>query len=179
MNESPSKGQIHYAQADQELFVVRVVGRGNHELSHDLKSLFERLNREDYSPAYIIDLDQCVSLDSTFMGTMAAMALHQSSSRKERSVVVNANATTSRQLTMLGLNYLLDIHATHASAAHVGDADFRKAERTEPLSRTDRIIHMIEAHQRLTDLSSGNEIQFKGVLESLSDSLEQENKEQA
>ena len=178
MSESPSKGQIRYAQADEEVFVVRVVGRGNHELSHNLKNLFERLNRKDYSPAYIIDLDRCVSLDSTFMGTMAAMALHQSSSRKDRSVVVNANATTGRQLAMLGLNYLLDIHATHASATNVGDEDFRKAESTEPLSRTDRIIHMIEAHQHLTDLSSGNELQFKGVLDALTDSLEQESMEQ-
>jgi two-component sensor histidine kinase len=40
------------------------------------------------------------------------------------------------------------------------------------VSKLDRIIMMIEAHERLIDIDSSNEIKFKSVLETLHDSLE-------
>ena len=174
MSETDSKGQVLYARAEGDVVVVRVEGRGNHELSHTLRSLFEKLNRDSYSPSYIIDLAGCVSLDSTFMGTMAAMALHQTSCRQDRAVVVNTNPTTHRQLDMLGLNYLLDIHTRSAATPGVRDEDFLSAQQQAPSSRFNQIVHMIQAHERLTDISSGNEIKFRGVLDALNESLERE-----
>ena len=40
------------------------------------------------------------------------------------------------------------------------------------VDKLNRIIMMIEAHEKLIDASSQNEVQFKGVLQSLKESLD-------
>lgn len=173
MIEPMKKSQILYAQNEDDIVVIRVEGRGNHELSHALKNVVKKFNTRDFSPRYIIDIKDCICLDSTFMGTMAAMALHQTTCRKDRASVVNSNATTERQLTMLGLNYLLDIRTASAKESKK-DTEFQKAEAAQPESRFDQILHMIEAHETLVDADSGNEIKFQAVLKTLGESLRRE-----
>lgn len=179
MNEKPKTGEILYAKADEDVVVVRVVGRGNHELSHTLKILVKELNRKDYSPFYIMNLEKCVSLDSTFLGSMASTAIHQTACRKDRALVVQANTTTDRQMRTLGLHYLMDIHKIPNGNQHPVPEDFKTAQTPDPPSNLERIVHMIDAHESLMDLSSGNEIQFRSVLDSLQKSLERETGEQA
>ena len=173
MNEPTNTDRVLYAREDDDTILVRIMGRGNHELSHTFKSLIDSVNTDSSSGDYIIDLSQCTCLDSTFMGTMAAMALHQTSVRGDRPVVVNANATTERQLTTLGLNYLLDV--CHESMEVATDNKEMKAvEGKCDISQYERITHMINAHETLVDADSGNEVKFRGVLDALNQSLEEE-----
>ena len=173
MAPSSPQGQVLYAQADNDIVVIRVAGRGNFDLSPSLKRVAERFSGPRSSPRYIMDLAQCPSLDSTFMGMMAAMGLHQMTCIKEKIVVVNVNGTTETQLTKLGLKYLLDIHGKDASVLPVPESEFQ-ASRPEAQSRFEQTVHMIESHQALIDANSGNEIQFRSVLDSLSASLDRE-----
>jgi len=174
---SASPGRVLYAQPAEDVVVVRVVGRGALELSPTLRGLAGKLNRYDYSPAYIIDLEQCPALDSTFMGTIASIGLHQAACRKDRTVVVHTDPTTRRQMGMLGLGYLLDVRPSEEGSddvlekipAGVSDS-FDEAELASQ-TRFERIAHMIESHEALIDASSGNEIKFRAVLETLNESL--------
>ncbi|MFW5870033.1 MAG: STAS domain-containing protein [Candidatus Sumerlaeota bacterium] len=173
MNEPSDTDRVLYARVDDDTILVRIIGRGNHELSHTFKSLVDSANTDTTSVHYIIDLSQCTCLDSTFMGTMAAMALHQTAVRGDRPVVVNANATTERQLTTLGLNYLLDV--CHESTEVPADNKEMKAvEGKCDIDQYERITHMIEAHETLIDADSGNEVKFRGVLDALNQSLDNE-----
>jgi anti-anti-sigma regulatory factor len=172
------QGQILYAQTDNDVVVVRVIGRGNFDLSPSLKRVFERFSTAHSSPRYIIDLAQCPSLDSTFMGMIAAMGLRQITCIKERIVVLNTCGATGTQLLKLGLKHLLDIRGKDQHAASVSDSDF---ETSQPgaLSRFEKTVHMIESHQALIDADSGNEVQFRPVIESLSASLDREKRTQS
>ena len=174
---SASPGKVLYAQPAEDIVIVRVVGRGALELSPALRNLARELNRYDYSPAYVIDLEQCPALDSTFMGTIASIGLHQTACRKDRAVVVHTDPTTRRQMGMLGLGYLLDVRPSGEASDEVlgdfpaGSSDsFDEAELASQ-TRFERIVHMIESHEALIDVSSGNETKFRAVLETLSESL--------
>ncbi|HPS03324.1 MAG TPA: hypothetical protein PLA90_17430 [Candidatus Sumerlaeota bacterium] len=174
MPDSTSQSLIQYAQLPDDVVVVRVIGRGDHRLSLALKTLGDQFKRPNYSPRFLFDIRDCTALDSTFMGILAALALHQKSSRQERTVLVNANPTTERQLTTLGLNYLLDIRAGGANGILQTPVQFQNAETAATESRFQQIVHMIEAHQTLVDISSGNEVLFRHVLDSLQESAEHE-----
>ena len=167
-------GQILFGQLGDEVVVVRIVGRGNHELSPTFKRLVDSLNRPDYSPRYVLDLAECVGLDSTFMGTMATLALHQMACRKDRMVLVNANAVTRRQMTTLGLNYLLEIQRDGEREPVAGRERLQQAQRPEGQSRFEKLVHVIQAHQTLVDVHSGNDVVFRQVLDNLHQSLEEE-----
>ncbi len=174
MSDSTQQSVIQYAQTADDVVVVRVVGRGDHRLSHALKTLADRFKRPGYSPRFLFDIRDCTALDSTFLGILAALALHQKSCRPDRTVLFNANPTTERQLTTLGLNYLLDIRAGGANGALPSSVQFQNAEIASTESRFQQIVHMIEAHQTLVDISSGNEVLFRQVLDSLQESAQHE-----
>jgi anti-sigma B factor antagonist len=176
MSDEPNNDRILYAEEENDTVIVRVIGRGNHALSHPFKNMVDYLNTDSTSKHYIIDLSQCTCLDSTFMGTMAAMALHQTSCRGDRPVIINANSTTERQLSTLGLNYLMDV--CH-EPKKIETTDMKEAETKNEISQYERINHMIEAHETLVDADSGNEIKFRGVLDALNDSLENDQESSA
>jgi anti-anti-sigma factor len=176
MDETNGAGdRVLLAQPEDDVVVVRTVGRGNLELSPNLRLVSDRLNRDDYSPRYVMDLCQCDSLDSTYMGVMASMGMHQSSCGKGRLTVVNASDVTERQLNILGLNHILDIHKRGpASEYPPTDVDgFSKVEAPET-SRYASIVHMIESHQALVDAHTGNEVKFRNVMAALANSLQRE-----
>jgi two-component sensor histidine kinase len=113
-------------------------------------------------------------MDSTFMGVVASIGLHQRRLRSNKATVVNVTPHVKELLDLLGLKFLLQIRELEDGAprAKLGkDARFANVPPPE-ISKLDRIVMMIEAHERLIDVDSRNEIKFKSVLETLHDSLE-------
>jgi len=165
---------ILYARLPEDIVVIRVAGKGNHQNSLALREVVNLTGTADKSPSYILDLDKCTTMDSTFMGIIASMALKQQRCVGTRTVVVNMNDHVRDLLSNLGLKYILDMRGAsdgyHARA--LGQANSYSSVETPDLDKIDRIILMIEAHERLIDVSSENEVQFKGVLQSLRDSLD-------
>ncbi|MBI1783630.1 STAS domain-containing protein [Candidatus Sumerlaeota bacterium] len=165
---------ILYARLPDDIVVIRVCGRGNHQNSLALREAANLTGAEGHAPRYIFDLDQCPTMDSTFMGVLASIALKQQKSLGSKCVVVNANDHVRELLNNLGLKFVLDIRAT-PDAAGVNlpgeSGEFAQVDAPQ-VDKLNRIVLMIEAHQKLIDVSSDNEVQFKGVLQSLKDSLD-------
>lgn len=167
------KGQVLYACPEEDVVILRVSGKGDSEISPQIKMISDKFNRTDYSPRYILDLEHCLAMDSTFMGMIAAVALHQIACRDRRLVVVNAEATPQHQLEKLGLKYILEIHEGKLDLSDMETLEFQESPEIHQ-SRFERIIHMIQSHKALIDADSGNEIKFKEVLQTLSESLGRE-----
>jgi anti-sigma B factor antagonist len=68
---------IQYASLPEDIVVIRVSGRANYQNSLALRQVFERTSSEAASPLYVFDLEHCDSMDSTFMGVVASIGLHQ------------------------------------------------------------------------------------------------------
>ena len=162
---------IQYACLKDGIVIIRVNGKGTHLSSPSLRLVFERTRHGGPAPRYILDLENCTTMDSTFMGTLASIGLHQRQQSGTAAVVTNLNEHVRHLLNTLGLKYILDMRKDHAVSSR--NEQFTSAPAPEP-TRLQRILLMIEAHERLVDLDTENEIKFEGVLNSLRESLRKE-----
>ena len=150
---------------------VRVEGKGNFLNSGSLKEFAQAMVNRGYRE-FIIDLENCAMMDSTFMGTMAAVALRLKELGQGHLHVVHCGERSHELLSGLGLDQIFDIHSNGAAApeceamrdeARVA-ADAQKKERTET---------MLEAHEALCQAAPENLSRFKDVLDYLKQDLHQ------
>ena len=167
---------ICFAELSGGMVVIRVSGRGTFANSVEFKKLTDlladRLGADEYR--FILDLDDCATMDSTFMGVLASVGLRQKKSCGEKMAVVNANEQCCKLLTTLGLSFFLDVRPCGQSSVPDVDSSSFKTAQAQQVSKTDRIIHMIEAHQNLCDIQSENTVRFDSVLKYLDESLRRE-----
>lgn len=171
--------EILYARLSGGYVVVRVPCRGSHLNSASVQKILEVTASGNECPHYVFDLLDCDSLDSTFMGTMATVGLRQQSMRASKCTAANVHERVRGQLEMLGLQYLFDIRGqdSESEVAVAGlDPEFSAAPKSDA-NKLDRIVMMIEAHERLIDVDSQNEIKFRGVLQNLRESLDRATKD--
>ena len=148
---------------------IKVRGKGSFQNSPALKE-FARQMLERGHRIFAFDLGECSVMDSTFMGTLAGMALRLRESGGTL-LVRNVNERNFELLRNLGLNNLFEIEPS-ADLVPMGGADGESALETEnELSRSDHAACMIEAHEALVDADPENLARFKDVLEYLKQDL--------
>lgn len=167
---APVNDPIQYARLPGGLIVVRVQGRATHLEAPELRYIHQETQREDPSAQYIVDLDECTTMDSTFMGTLASMGISQREKTGKKLIVLNIGDHVLYLLNTLGLKFILDLRQPSQSEGSVSDVQFTPA-RAPQISPVERIVMMIEAHEKLVDVNGQNEVKFEGVLNSLRDSL--------
>jgi anti-sigma B factor antagonist len=147
-----------------------VVGKGSFQNSPALKEFSKRM-LERGCRQFIVDLNGCPVMDSTFMGTLAGIALRLREFGNGSLLVRNANERNSDLLQNLGLNNLFDVESKGPEVATetlVGDAPL---EDNHLIDRSDQAECMIEAHEALVDADPENLARFKDVLEYLKQDL--------
>ena len=121
--------------------------------------------------SFIVDLNSCSVMDSTFMGTLAGIALRLREFGNGRLVVRNANQRNADLLENLGLNNLFEIESKGSSAKSENHLEAAPLEPRDSTDRSDQAACMIEAHEALVDADPGNLARFKDVLEYLKQDL--------
>jgi anti-sigma B factor antagonist len=150
---------------------VRVEGKGNFLNSGSLKEFAQEMVNRGYRE-FVVDLQNCAMMDSTFMGTLAAVALRLRELGKGHLHVVHCGDRSRELLSGLGLDQIFDIRSNGAVAPdcekvkenELDAADAKKKERTET---------MLEAHEALCQAAPENLSRFKDVLEYLKQDLHQ------
>src|SRR2546430_5422494 len=150
---------------------VRVEGKGNFLNSGSLKQFAQEMVNRGYRE-FVFDLEHCAMMDSTFMGTMAAVALRLKELGQGHLHVIHCGDRSRQLLSGLGLDQIFDIRANGATAPECqkmkGDArdgaDAEKRERAET---------MLEAHEALCEAAPENLSRFKDVLDYLKQDLHQ------
>jgi hypothetical protein len=107
-------------------------------------------------------------MDSTFMGTMAGMALRLKELGQGHLRVIHCGERSRDLLSGLGLDQIFDIQANGATAPECEDL-----EKTEDAKR-EQAATMLEAHEALCEAQPENLTRFKDVLEYLKQDLRQE-----
>ena len=90
---------------------MKIAGRANFSFSPDFKALLTGLAQKGYSH-FIIDLSECVLMDSTFLGVLAGFGikLNQTATPDQRGIeLLNANARVTELLENLGALHLFKI----------------------------------------------------------------------
>jgi anti-sigma B factor antagonist len=147
---------------------ISVRGKGSFQNSPELKE-FARQMFERGQRIFIFDLGECSVMDSTFMGTLAGMALRLRESSGAL-LVRNVNERNFELLRNLGLNNLFEIEPNADVAARELDGASTLAA-DDSVSRSEHAACMIEAHEALVDADPENLARFKDVLEYLRQDL--------
>lgn len=147
---------------------VSVLGKGNFSTSPRLKEYLDQ-RLQDGALEVVVDLQECSSMDSTFMGTLAGLALTLAQ-RDGRMVVVGLSERNRDSLIDLGLSELLELEGEDGSSKWSSQLTEIR-ERLEPWqgnrSGAAAAEEVLEAHQKLCDANQNNTAKFEAVLEVL------------
>ena len=145
---------------------VRVAGRGSFLESGSLKEFGREMVNRGYRE-FVFDLQECAMMDSTFMGTMAGMALRLKELGQGHLRVIHCGDRSRDLLSGLGLDQIFDIQANGAAAP-----ECEALGKTE--SKREQAATMLEAHEALCEARPENLTRFKDVLEYLKQDLRKE-----
>ncbi len=142
----------------------RVVGRGSFQNAGLLKEAAGEVWGKGCR-RLVVDLADCRTMDSTFLGILAGLALR---SRKEQGeVILTRVAGRNRELVeKMGLDRIMTVEEAPAPAAPENGRELVAGAPTkEETTQT-----MLEAHKNLIEADPANEQRFQDVVEFLSES---------
>ena len=149
------------------LFWLRIEGKGCFQNSVDVKRVVRSM-MDAGTRNFVVDLERCPTMDSTFLGTLTGVALRLRDSGGGRLTVINANARNQQLLTSLGLDHVLEVDLDGTSWAEerlIASAELGKCDACETApTKTDQAEHVLEAHQALTQASAANASRFQDVI---------------
>jgi anti-anti-sigma regulatory factor len=149
---------------------IKIAGRANFSCSPDFKTLLNELAQKGYGH-FIIDLSECVLMDSTFLGVLAGfgMKLNPKGAPAERGIELHNTTTRVSEL-------LENLGAVHLFKLTSGPMNFPEEMKPctpesiqpshEQITRT-----CLEAHQTLMAMNPENVARFKDVTQFLAEDL--------
>jgi anti-sigma B factor antagonist len=143
---------------------VRVEGKGTFLNSGNLKQFAREMVNRGYRE-FVVDLHDCAMMDSTFMGTMAGLALRLKELGEGHLQVVHCGQRSRELLAGLGLDQLFEITT---NGAHAPQCDVLKQS---ALGKQEQARQMLAAHEALCEVAPENVPRFKDVLEYLKQDL--------
>lgn len=148
---------------------VQINGRANFTSSVDFKTLLDQLLQKGFT-CFILDLTECVLMDSTFLGVLAGFGLKFNSpqpDKVDRGIqLFNPNGRIYELLENLGVLHLFQVVEGNCNApADTTDVKNTNASREQVTSTC------LEAHQTLMNIHPENVSRFKDVTAFLAEDL--------
>ena len=150
---------------------IKVVGRGSFQNSGCLKAFYQQLLKEGVS-RFVVDLDACTYLDSTFLGILLGLGLKLKEAGNGLLHILNANPRNLELLKNLGLDRLIHIQGNGANPSHLNGVNGQLEEMPCPVpTREEAAPTILEAHENLMEFDPRNIPKFKDVVEFLREDL--------
>jgi anti-anti-sigma factor len=149
---------------------VKIAGRANFTFSPDFKTFLTELLQKGYGH-FIIDLSECVLMDSTFLGVLAQFGLkmNPASAPGQTGIeLLNPNTRVAELLENLGALHLFKIIS--GALQLPDDVKTCTPESTNPTHEQITRISL-EAHQTLMVVNPENIARFKDVTRFLAEDL--------
>ena len=115
----------------------------------------------------VVDLEACTGMDSTFMGTMAGMAMKLAKKDGGSLHVASPSDKSRRSLEDLGLSMLLKIDPKDAPWQDNLEAIRASLKKQSTVNQVDKTQHVFDAHKLLCEAHDGNDDKFATVLDVL------------
>jgi anti-sigma B factor antagonist len=158
--------------AGKQFACIKIVGRANFNSGIDFRTLVARLQAAGLV-YFVIDLSECVLLDSTFLGVLAGFGLKMRQRGENTSAaavtLLNPNTRVTELLENLGLLELFRI--TQGNLTPPETVEACTPDPTQP-SREELTRACLEAHETLMAIKPENVARFKDVVTFLADDLE-------
>ena len=156
--------------ACNDFICVKIAGRANFTYGPDFKTLLTELVRKGCEH-FIIDLSECVLMDSTFLGILAGfgLKLNQTGAPDGRGIeLLNPNSRIAELLENLGALHLFRV--TMGTLQLPADVSVQTSDAVNP-SRQQITRTCLEAHQSLMAANPDNAGRFKDVTRFLAEDL--------
>ena len=148
---------------------VKIAGRANFCSSPDFKTLMNELAQKNYCH-FIIDLTECVLMDSTFLGVLAGFGLKFNSpqaDKVDRGIqLFNPNSRIAELLENLGVLHLFKVVEGDCNAPG-GATEVQNSN----ASREQVTGTCLDAHKTLMNINPENVTRFKDVTAFLAEDL--------
>ena len=143
--------------------LFQIIGRGTYKISPGFRKCCEDLLAAKDVTGVTIDLSQCESMDSTFMGIMVMVGIKARG--KIPLLVVNAKPAHRTLLDGIGVSRVWRF--VDAPVADLNWHDLAQASAGAVKNMAEIAPVVLEAHQALIDLDPANLPKFKDVVELL------------
>ena len=149
--------------------LVRIAGRASFNCSVDFKTLVYELKDRGYRK-FVLDLSECLILDSTFLGVLAGFGLKLGEASGEKSTVtlLNPNERILDLLDNLGVAHLFCV--MQGTSPLLGDCQEVRPTDGAP-SKVETTRTCLEAHQTLMNINPENVPRFKDVTRFMAEDL--------
>ena len=151
---------------------IKVEGKGSFLNSGNLKEFAKQMVDRGYRE-FVVDLANCAMMDSTFMGTMAGVALRLKELGRGHLHIVHCGNRSHELLSGLGLDHVFDIHTNGSAAPECERLPRQPSDASAAEQKQERAQNMLEAHEALCELAPENFFRFKDVLDYLKQDLHQ------
>lgn len=150
---------------------IKLTGRANFTSSVHFKVLVSELKETGFKH-FVLDLSECVTMDSTFLGVLAGMALKLRDGKSIESLMtlhlLNPNQRVTDLLENLGVSHLF----TTVFGSVPSPEKFEPTPQSENLPTRQEISETcLEAHQTLMSVNPANIPKFKDVTQFLAEDL--------
>ena len=154
---------LQAAIADDKIF-IRVTGRGSFKVSATLKQFIAEILSKQPISFVVLDLSECIGMDSTFMGVLAGLSgrLKQSGQTLE---LINLSEKNAQLLATLGVDKVIS-HYSHSHGHELPVEPARSLSIAEA-TKKDLAETALRAHETLVELNEENRPRFKRVIEYL------------
>jgi ABC-type transporter Mla MlaB component len=156
-------GSLDVARAGSTVY-VRVKGLGIATIGLDLWDFAEEMGRQGYT-TFIVDLAECQSFDSTFMGVLVGVAEVASESQGGGVMVIHPSPHHKKLMSEVGLTKIITLKEEPITVP----PGIEMTPLYELARTSDKRMQMIrEAHEQLCELDDRNRAKFGAFLEMLS-----------
>ena len=150
---------------------IRIKGRANFSSSIDFKTLLNELQQKGYA-FFVLDLSECVLMDSTFLGVLAGFGLKMNSTPNHQGgpgiELFNPSPRITELLESLGVLHLFQIAPGPLNLP--AQTESCPAAPSNP-TKADITRACLEAHQTLMTLNPDNVSRFKDLAAFLAQDL--------
>ena len=154
---------------DEKMACVRITGRANFTTSVDFKKLMQHL-RETGPRKVVLELTDCLLMDSTFLGVLANEASKRATRQGDAPAclleLVNPNTRIRDLIENLGVDHLFQAIQGEGSVAEFNPVASDATVTREEITRT-----CLEAHETLMALNPANIPKFKDVAQFFNEAL--------
>ena len=152
--------------------LIRVTGRGSFKVAAPLKQFIAKVTSQHSISTVAIDLNDCIGMDSTFMGVLAGLSgrLKKTNQTLE---LINLSEKNAGLLKTLGVDQVLSLHKD--SHGHPLSAPKAEPLPLDQASAKEMAETALQAHEKLVQINDENLPKFKRVIEFLKEDVDRLN----
>jgi len=149
---------------------IRPDGRGTFQESPLVKNFVEDQPEEEVTD-FVVDLEKCPGMDSTFMGMLAGLGIGFRKRGKGQLSFVGTTGKTKASLMELGLHYLSTIEPEEGPWQGKLAEIRANLALIEGSDETNKEEHVLECHENLCEADESNLEKFQTVLDMMGSKL--------